>query len=160
MVHSDIKYQTTQLLDSFTAASVLTCILCGTFSACGGGIICDILSVFDEDRAFTLTSTTQVLAGASKTNPETASPGSPRHSLRRSFLCAIIYYMLLNPSGYLPWTTFEFSKESGHLVICALQVLHFLLSSIWNVDIFRHVSCLLHICTNVPVTFNPPADRS
>jgi len=70
--------------------------------------------------------------------------------------------MLLNPSGYLPWAGFVLSKEAGHLVICSLQVLHFLLSFFFALDVFKFISAFIHLFTNIPVAFVPesPTDDS
>ena len=116
--------------------SVLTCILCGTFSACGGGLLADWLGFF-RTPTFTINSTPSIFSLSNKRALSTLS---------RSFCLAIIYYVLMNPSGYLPWNTMVISKESGHLLICLLQLFHLLLITISSdLDIYGYLAELIGI---------------
>jgi hypothetical protein len=103
-------------------ASLLTCILCGTLSGCGGGMLGDLFDLYyPAERKSMLVSkglgfyrirTSSVLANMS-----------------RSCLCAILYYSMINPSGYFYWGSDYFSKEVAHFYIISLQLLHVLVTS-------------------------------
>lgn len=93
--------------------SPLTCLLCGTFSACGGGLIGDWLG-FSRTPSFCVTSSPTIYSLSNKRALTTVC---------RSFCLAVAYYMMMNPSGYLPWET-KMSRFDCHLVIVLLQVFH------------------------------------
>ena len=115
--------------------SALACIFCGTISACGGGILTDYFG--------TLNKTTFVPS----TSLKIFSLSTPRNcsTLFQSFTLAVLYYCILNPSGYLPWNL-NLSRESGHLVIGVLQVVHVLFGSISpELDIYANTVTALTI---------------
>jgi uncharacterized membrane protein YeiH len=115
--------------------SAITCILCGTLSACGGGLLTDWLGLLRPKQAFTATAT-----------PSMFIPGKygSTATLNRSFLLAVLYFCLLNQHGYLPWS-YQMPKELGHLVIGAIQVLHCLVSGALfpGLDVFQLISTFI-----------------
>lgn len=123
--------------------SVLACIFCGTLSACGGGLLNDWFS-FSRAPSF-----------QSRTSPAIFSINNYAASatITRAFICACIYYAALNPCGYLPWDTFFISKEQGHLLVCTLQLVHFLSKQLVpDLDIYQIIAHLgLAVCMVNPV---------
>lgn len=101
------------------SGSVLTCIISGTLSACGGGLITTYFDFFGTKSDFKL------------------------HTLNKSFWLALLYYCLLNKNKDLPWDQ-QFSKEFGHSVIINLQLLNLVLQSVKrDFDIFERLSNLV-----------------
>ena len=97
------------------ADSILTCILCGIFSASGGNLLNDWLSI-TRTPSFVLNNTPGIF---STTNYY------PSAKLTRSFFCACFYYIAINPTGLLPYASFPFSKYQGHLLIVGVHVMEF-----------------------------------
>jgi hypothetical protein len=148
----------------------VTCLFCGTLSACGGGLLADIFGFFRKENPFCLAETPDLFRLG-------ASP-----ALRKSFLCAslyaspiyfsitsirieylillnssIRYYLLLNPSGYLPWHDFSLSRQSGHLIIGLIQVLDFIIVEIFGISLFKLVSAWIKSLLNIsPVVSSLP----
>ena len=133
--------------------SVLTCLLCGTFSACGGGLIGYWLG-FYRSPSFTITSTPAVFSISNQKAPTT---------LYRSFILAVIYYGLLNPTQYLPWRRGATEKESAHLVIGVLQLMHCIFTQLSSdLDIYAHIATTLAIQVNPKgntIGVQPPAAK-
>eukprot|EP01041_Mallomonas_annulata_P010564 gene10564-22042_t len=122
--------------------SVLTCLFCGTLSGCGGGLLGDWLG-FLRNPSFTISSTPAIFSLLNKRAPST---------ITRCFCMALSYYCLLNPSGYLPWTT-ALTKEDCHMVICIMQLLHtFLCTFSSDLDLFGYLaeSCAIVIHPDLP----------
>lgn len=113
--------------------SALTCVLCGTLSGCGGGLLTDWLKMNNEKDAFTLTKTPSMFAP--KMFKSTVA-------LNRSFLCACLYYVMLNQHGYMPWS-YTFTKEFGHLTVGLLQIANYLLSELGQGDVFQMTSSFI-----------------
>eukprot|EP01041_Mallomonas_annulata_P009597 gene9597-19949_t len=110
--------------------SVLTNILCGTLCPYGGYLLADWLGIF-RTPSFTITSTPGIFSLENKR----ATSG-----LVRSFCLAVLYYCLINPSGYLPWKL-TLSKEDCHVIIILLQLLHAVLIAISPVlDMYGHLA--------------------
>jgi hypothetical protein len=93
--------------------SVLTCILCGTLSACGGGLLHDWFSM-SRSESFVSVISPAIFSIGDYTSSAT---------LTRSFICAVTYYIVLNPTGYLPLGGFSLTKGEGHMLIIGLQVM-------------------------------------
>ena len=137
------------------AASVVTCIFAGTISASGGGILADIFGFFREKNSFTLTETPELFKGFSLKHPEIDGNAPVRNSLLSAFLLSSTYYLLLNPSGYLPWEKNAFSKEVGHLVICSLSVANLLSNEIFGLNCVKYIGKFLLMVLHVPSAFVP-----
>lgn len=113
--------------------SVLTCLFCGTLSACGGGLLNDWLSISRKKSFFSNTS-----PAIFKINEFDASA-----TLTRSFICAVVYYLVLNPSGFLPWDTYLLTFEQGHLLIVMIQVGDFFSKlAVPDLDVFQIIAQL------------------
>ena len=111
------------------SSSVLTCIGCGTLSACGGGLLTTYFDFFGYKSDFKL------------------------NTLNRSFWLALIYYCILNKNKDLPWDI-KYSKEVGHATIINIQLLNLLIQSLnRDLDIFERISntvCrILNISSNI-----------
>ena len=64
---------------------------------------------------------------------------------------AIIYYSLLNVHPYFPYTV-QTDPAVARSFICVLQVLHFVISYIFSIDIFQIISvCLVHHVLGVSI---------
>lgn len=63
-------------------------------------------------------------------------------TISRSFYLAIIYYCLLNVHPYFPYTV-QADPAVARAFICVLQVLHFVISYIFSIDIFQIISVFL-----------------
>ena len=114
--------------------SVLTCILCGTLSACGGGLLSDWLRFTHPSKAYTL-SLTPAMFGINKF--------ASTSTLNRSFILACFYFCMLNQHFYMPWR-YRMPKEFAHLVISFLQVTNFLVRHQYpKLDIFQNFSTYL-----------------
>eukprot|EP00607_Mallomonas_marina_P006031 CAMPEP_0182430424 /NCGR_PEP_ID=MMETSP1167-20130531/40416_1 /TAXON_ID=2988 /ORGANISM="Mallomonas Sp, Strain CCMP3275" /LENGTH=246 /DNA_ID=CAMNT_0024615499 /DNA_START=318 /DNA_END=1058 /DNA_ORIENTATION=- len=110
--------------------SVLTCLLCGTFSSCGGGIVGDWLG-FYRIPSFTCTATPTIFSSSKK---------RALSAVCKSFVMSVIYYILMNPSGYLPWEP-SMSKGACHLVIVLLQVLNYTMLSVsTSLDLYAAIA--------------------
>ena len=72
------------------ASSVLTCVLCGTFSASGGGLLADCLGILRAKNSFTLVETPELFGGSSSDYPEVESQRSVRPNLFRAFLFSVM----------------------------------------------------------------------
>jgi hypothetical protein len=133
------------------ASSFLTCMLSGTFAACGGGILGEFYGFYRSKNAFTLSITPELFTGSSPAaSVETESPTSAtRSSLLKAFICALIYYTLLNPTGYLPWKQFSVSKELGHLIICSLLVFHYFSVEFLGINIFKYIGKFMLLLLNI-----------
>lgn len=70
------------------ASSMITCVLSGTFSACGGAILTDVFGLLRTKNAFTLTETPDLFKVSPPEFPENESSISTRSSLFRAFLCS------------------------------------------------------------------------
>ena len=90
----------------------LVCLLCGTFSGCMGGILCDWLG-FLRSPSFTATATPGVF---------TSSAG--RKTIINAFVSSVVYYLCMNPANYLPWS--QGSRSIGHLIIAVIHLTHFI----------------------------------
>ena len=110
--------------------SIFTSIFCGTLSACGGGLLNDWLSI-SRSPSF-----------QSKTSPAIFQVGNYAASatMTRAFICAVIYYVCLNPSGYIQLAYSPLSREQGHLLITTLQVGHSFAKLIADFDMFQLVA--------------------
>ena len=116
------------------SGSVLTCIFCGTLSACGGGLITTYFDFFGTKSDFKL------------------------QTLNRSFWLALLYYCLLNKNKDLPWDT-RHSKEFGHSIIINFQLLHFVVQSVTrDFDMFEMLSNLVCRIFNIDSHINPNKD--
>lgn len=73
--------------------SYIVCIICGTFSACGGGFLAELLGFFDKRNAYTLTKEPLLFA------VEPVSGLS--RDVNSSFLLATLYYTLVNEYKFL-----------------------------------------------------------
>ena len=109
--------------------SPLVCLLCGTFSGCMGGILCDWLG-FLRSPSFTATATPGVF---------TSSAG--RKTIINAFVCSVVYYLYMNPANYLPWS--QGSRSIGHLIIAVIHLTHFHLDKIFPT---------VHVCGNLMET--------
>ena len=137
------------------AASVVTCIFAGTISASGGGILADIFGFFREKCSFTLTETPELLRGFSTKYPELEGNAPVRDSLLNAFLLSCTYYLLLNPSGYLPWDRFAFSREVGHLIICLLSLANLLAKEIFGLNVVKYIGKFWLMVLHIPSAFVP-----
>ena len=110
--------------------SIFTCIFCGTLSACGGGLLNDWLSI-SRNPSF-----------QSKTSPAIFQVGNYAASatMTRAFICAVIYYIALNPSSYISLSYAPLTREQGHLLIAILQLGHSLAKLIADFDMFQLVA--------------------
>jgi len=107
--------------------SLFTCILCGTLSACGGGLLSDWLGFFHE-KSYVFISPPSFM------QPNRYDAAA---ALTKSFYLSCLYYTLL----HLP-DQFAFSKTSGHLVVGLIQVAYYLFHSCFpdGHDIFHVLS--------------------
>lgn len=84
-------------------------------------------------KAYTLTETPSIFIsgnyGASAT-------------ITRSFYLALIYYSILNKHLYFPWASLAEPTEARAL-ICALQVMHFLINHFLGIDVFQITSIVI-----------------
>lgn len=113
--------------------SILLCLLCGTFSGCGGGLLGDWLG-FLRQPSFIITSTPAIY---SIRNRKAAT------TVVRCFCMATLYYFLLNPSGHFPYDPIV-SKEGGHAVIGILLVVNAVVAIVYkNADLYGNFTELL-----------------
>jgi hypothetical protein len=102
-------------------------------SGCGGSLISDWLGIF-KDPSFTITSTPSVFV---IDNYEASC------AMRRSFILATIYYILVSPYNF-PWNkelhNSLVSTSSARLLIVILQILNFLLLEFYKLDIYFYIS--------------------
>lgn len=121
--------------------SALTCILSGTLSASGGGLISNWLNLLgDQDESFTTKKTPGIF---------TVDNFSSTATLNRSFLLATLYYFILviqeqdisssNSAGKM-----SASIRSGHAVITILQLFNFLSQQLDpSIDFFQEISYVI-----------------
>ena len=121
------------------AQSTLTCIFCGTISACGGGLLVDIVG-FSGNKSNTL----YIFTIGSNVGTAT---------LNRSFWLAAIYYLLLNVNAEFSWRAV--SRSDSHLVICLLQVTTYVLSQVVKVDPFQELSDITLRSLQIPSVLKP-----
>lgn len=109
------------------AQSVFLCIICGTISACGGGVISDWLN-FRGEHSFTV----QTKGALFQIEDYTISS-----SVTRSFILATTYYMLITPH-HLPWVASGplLLKSHAQLLVVVLQLCHCVLSELFSIDVF------------------------
>ena len=91
-------------LDQRAQASMLVALAAGTLSGCGGGLIAN---------AFSLTESTWQFKKA-------AIFCGPLFAFEKSLLCAVCYYALLNPHGFL-WTAQPWSKLEARACVGLLN---------------------------------------
>jgi hypothetical protein len=117
--------------------SAITCILSGTLSACGGGLLNHFLQLSSPDsmKSFTWSSTT----------PRIFSPQDyhATSALNRSFILSCLYFVLLNQHGYIPYVE-GVARPQAHAIIITLQVANYFIQSVFpNLDIFYILTWLL-----------------
>jgi hypothetical protein len=113
------------------SGSFLTCLGCGTLSACGGGLLTTYFDFFGYKGDFKL------------------------NTLNRSFWLALIYYCMLNKNKDLPWDI-TYSKEVGHATIINFQLLNLLIVSLnRDLDIFERFSNLVCRVLNIHSYISP-----
>ena len=80
-------------------------------------------------------------------------------TITRSFYLAVIYYLLRNQHSYCPWS-YQATPQLARLVIGALQVLHFLISSVFSIDLLQNFSVfLLHRVIMIDKLVGPPSSK-
>jgi uncharacterized membrane protein YeiH len=82
--------------------SILTCLACGTFSACGGGILADTFGFLGEPSATLRTV-----------------------SFNKSFILALLYFSLVNARESIGWSFFEMPLESARCLLSIINIFHF-----------------------------------
>ena len=96
---------------------MFTAIAAGTFSACGGGIICDMFSMYDAEWRFRKP---EVLRG-------------PTLSAEKALVCCVVYYALRDPHGYLfgAWLTDpNFARAATSVLMIEISLLKHLFPDI------------------------------
>lgn len=118
--------------------SVMTCILSGTFSASGGGIIADSLGFF-RIPSFTFSKTPGIL---------TIDRFSASATFNRAFLLSCLYYCLTS-KHYMPWKGSLVPIQTGRLIVGILQLLNYIIQLLDpQMDIFQRMSTgILHFCS-------------
>lgn len=115
--------------------SFLTVVACGTLAACGGGLLADITGV---NRPVS-SSLGIFKSGNYKTTA----------TLNRSFWLALLYYFLRKEALFGLRT-----KESAHLAIAGLQLLHHYSTSLFKVDVYQFLSNALLALLFIPPKFD------
>jgi hypothetical protein len=124
--------------------STLVCILSGTFSGCGGGLLGDWLGVL-KSPSFTFMQTPSVFRLEEKRASST---------LTKAFVLACLYYCLVTHDYVPALLGFEgpfLSKDEGHAVIVAMNVLNHTIKAIFpKIDLFVETFQLLQKLLLVP----------
>lgn len=121
--------------------SVFVCILCGTLSGCGGGILADCLSLL-RPRPLSFTWSPPTLL---QSTPEGAAAALV---LTRSFFWSCLYYVLLHPlrlgapPAWMPLSssslsvlsTGAYTRPQARLAVTLLSLLHLGMTSVLSVD--------------------------
>ena len=122
--------------------SVFVCILCGTLSGCGGGILADCMSLMRPSPLSFSWSPPTLL----QSTPEGTAAALV---LTRSFFWSCIYYVLLHPlrlqapPQWMPFSlvlplsgisTGTYTRPQAHLAITLLSLLHLGVTSLLSVD--------------------------
>lgn len=121
--------------------SFFTCLLCGTLSSCGGGLLVDWLGWTGRRAGESLKIFQLYRDGYSGTA-----------TLNKSFWLALLYYCLLNVDNNVPWQL-QLSPHQGHLAISCISIFTHLFQSTFpenddsaksgdfaNNDLFQHLS--------------------
>lgn len=123
--------------------SMLTCILCGIFSGCGGGLISDYFGFYREHSFVPRT------PSIFEINNYFASK-----AFTKSSLLSILYYVLVS-SDYFPWRNPLLSMRAGHTVIVGIELIHLVLHELSNVDVFTTISIVLQRALSIPAMIPP-----
>ena len=126
--------------------SMFICILCGTMSGCGGGLICDYLGFFRENSFMTY-----------KPSMFEVNNYKGTATLTRSFILAILYYILITPY-YTPWVGYTIlDKNSGHTVVILIQVINMCIQELLgnNYDLFTLLAVYIQKLLLLPTIIQP-----
>lgn len=128
-----VVFNTFHLPRESISAAIIPAILAGTISSTGGGVMADTLCVYEVD-SFYPHKKPNILCNS-------IVGDATRSRISRSFVCSLLYYVILNPVGIFPWSSSTaWLQALGHTVVCYL----FVLSSVKSTILLRYYGKDIH----------------